>query len=419
MHSFQTVIKNLCLFHYKFDRFITPCLRLKKLSHCSFSFSTNSINLHHRQILISSSENVYHNLALEDWIYSNEDFNNKDLLLFWKNLACIVIGRHQNPWSECNIEEALYRGVSVARRRSGGGTVYHDTGNLNITFFNTRKGYDRKRNLSLLVDSLKSEYPHLDINVNQRDDIVVNSDQNQFGLKVSGSSAKLGAHNSYHHCTLLLNAELHNIRDLLKSSLYITDNKATSSVPSPVINLNNFEPSLDVHTALHCVVKGWDLHHSHQSSGASSDSSESFVPSSTISIVDPTCESSFPGVGKLAAELESWDWIYGKTPKFTIESNFNCGLIMNFKIQLDKGKIDKFEITSNDSATAKDFCQWIEAKLDMVLIGVEFRARILGFVLAKLAFQLKTDILEGALPFDITPAVIFDLFDHIVQLCQQ
>ena len=74
-----------------------------------------------------------------------------DIVLVWRNFPCIVIGRHQNPWSEVNLLDAAARGVAVARRRSGGGTVYHDLENLNVTFFTTRKAYDRRGRLLFIM----------------------------------------------------------------------------------------------------------------------------------------------------------------------------------------------------------------------------------------------------------------------------
>lgn len=85
-------------------------------------------------VLVSTSNNIYENLALEDWLYENADLSNTDYLLMWKNLPAVVIGRHQNPWLECNVKEAVDCGISVARRNSGGGAVYHDEGKKIKTF---------------------------------------------------------------------------------------------------------------------------------------------------------------------------------------------------------------------------------------------------------------------------------------------
>ena len=54
-------------------------------------------------ILRSTSQNIYKNLALEDWFYQNHNFEKNKILLFYKNAPCVVIGRHQNPWTEANI----------------------------------------------------------------------------------------------------------------------------------------------------------------------------------------------------------------------------------------------------------------------------------------------------------------------------
>ena len=54
-------------------------------------------------ILRSTSQNIYKNLALEDWFYQNHNFEKNKILLFYKNGPSVVIGRHQNPWTEANI----------------------------------------------------------------------------------------------------------------------------------------------------------------------------------------------------------------------------------------------------------------------------------------------------------------------------
>ena len=87
-----------------------------------------------RQVYISQSNDVFTNLALEDWLYKNHDFDHKSLLLLWQNNPCVVIGRHQNPWIEADVPFIRGSDAKLARRNSGGGTVYHDLGNLNCTF---------------------------------------------------------------------------------------------------------------------------------------------------------------------------------------------------------------------------------------------------------------------------------------------
>ena len=58
---------------------------------------------------------------------------------------------------------------------SGGGTVYHDMGNLNCTFFTRKSGYDRRRNLDIVSKAIQSVSNLINVRVNERDDIVVNA----------------------------------------------------------------------------------------------------------------------------------------------------------------------------------------------------------------------------------------------------
>ena len=123
-------------------------------------------------VYVSTCYDVFYNLAFETWVYENVEFKNNDEVCFlWRNDPCIVIGRHQNPWTECQVLDSATDGVKIARRASGGGTVFHDRGNLNLTFFTSRQRYNRKRNLTLICDTLRECY-NLPLELNSRDDII-------------------------------------------------------------------------------------------------------------------------------------------------------------------------------------------------------------------------------------------------------
>ncbi|WP_284746531.1 lipoate--protein ligase family protein [Amycolatopsis sp. RTGN1] len=55
------------------------------------------------------------------------------VLWLWRNPVCVVVGRGQRIAREVRVEECARDGVPVLRRASGGGTVFHDPGNLNVT----------------------------------------------------------------------------------------------------------------------------------------------------------------------------------------------------------------------------------------------------------------------------------------------
>ena len=73
------------------------------------------------------------NLALEEYSLRNLNPDN-DYLLFYINAPCIIVGKHQNIFQEVNWEYTQKNGIDLIRRISGGGTVYHDPGNLNFSF---------------------------------------------------------------------------------------------------------------------------------------------------------------------------------------------------------------------------------------------------------------------------------------------
>lgn len=134
--------------------------------------NVNGNDIIRKSVFISQSNDVFTNLALEDWLYRNFDFTNHHVLLLWRNDPCVVIGRHQNPWLECDTRITDKRGIALVRRNSGGGTVYHDNGNLNLSFFTPKQRYNRRYNLDIITRALYREWG-LKAVVNEREDIVV------------------------------------------------------------------------------------------------------------------------------------------------------------------------------------------------------------------------------------------------------
>lgn len=102
---------------FKLVRSIT--LGRKSTSILCRHFGSQIDKLHHK-VLVSKSTNIYENLALEDWLFENSDFNKETILLLWRDAPCVVFGRHQNPWIECNVPYCEKFDVDLARRKSGG-----------------------------------------------------------------------------------------------------------------------------------------------------------------------------------------------------------------------------------------------------------------------------------------------------------
>ncbi|XP_068612486.1 lipoyl amidotransferase LIPT1, mitochondrial [Brachionichthys hirsutus] len=252
-------------------------------------------------VLRSRSTDVYQNLALEDWIEANVDLRRRGgVLLLCRNRPAVVIGRFQNPWTECDLKTTRNAGISLARRRSGGGAVFHDLGNLNLTFFASKEGHDRRRNLKVVTEALRRIRPELDVQATERFDILLNG-----RFKISGSASRLSRKSSYHHCTLLHSADRSALSAVLRPSCPGIHSNATPSVPSPVANLLDHAPTLQWEELLDALVRQYSAEFS---CGASSTS------------VDPADESVFPGLGRAAAELRSWDWTFAKTPKFSVQT---------------------------------------------------------------------------------------------------
>ncbi|XP_017838783.1 lipoyltransferase 1, mitochondrial [Drosophila busckii] len=291
-----------------------------------------------KSVFISQSHDIFTNLALEDWLYKNFDFSHHHVLLLWANDPCVVIGRHQNPFTESNVSKLMERGITLARRNSGGGAVFHDRGNLNCTFFTPRERYDRKYNLNIVTRALFREWA-IKTEINERDDIVIKN------KKISGTAAKLGRPNAYHHCTILASAnKLHLGEALVKEPAnYIS--RATASVPSPIRNLVDVNRNVNVAQLLSAV--GYEYLRTAATMLEDGGSTQT-MKQRGFQLINPT-EKWFPGIEELRVNYSSWNWVIGKTPNFTVEKELELkgdesGMKLKLTVQVEGGLMNNISV---------------------------------------------------------------------------
>ena len=55
------------------------------------------------EVLTTSQDNIHFNLAVEEYLFEKIELKHPTLFL-WRNEKTVVIGRHQNPWKECRLQ---------------------------------------------------------------------------------------------------------------------------------------------------------------------------------------------------------------------------------------------------------------------------------------------------------------------------
>lgn len=147
---------------------------------------------------------IYFNLAAEEYLLKKKSGS---YFMLWQNTPSVVVGKHQSILAEVDMAFVQQRGISVARRFSGGGAVYHDEGNINLTFIDATGRADFDYYLQQTIDFLDS----VGITAHSDERLSIYIDR----LKISGSAQCIHKDRAMYHCTLLFATDL----DALNASL--------------------------------------------------------------------------------------------------------------------------------------------------------------------------------------------------------
>ncbi|KAI8154379.1 putative lipoate-protein ligase A [Colletotrichum sp. SAR 10_70] len=275
------------------------------------------------QVYISNSRSPYINLSIEHHLLQTTP-SDSNVLFLYTNRPSIVIGRNQNPWLEVNLPllQSLDRSrdaIDLVRRRSGGGTVFHDEGNVNYSVICPPANFNRDKHAEMVCRALhKLGVP--DVAVNCRHDIVMTTPsatpiplssctgkplanaENTY--KISGSAYKLTRLRSLHHGTCLLSSpNLPRIGSFLRSPAEpFIKARGVESVRSRIRNVG-VEDTKKFEQAV--VEEFGKMYGAFDVEARLGEEAGQVETSSQLT----------------AFTLQSREWIYGQTPLFTFSTH--------------------------------------------------------------------------------------------------
>lgn len=185
--------------------------------------------------LETGSTDPFYNLAFEEVVLRRRQEG--DFLILWQNDNTIVVGQNQNAEAEINRSFVEEHGIRVVRRTTGGGTVYHDMGNLNYSFI-TDAGDRESLSIQEFIRPVVSALKGLGLAAESsgRNDILVD------GRKVSGTAQRLLGGRMLHHGTLLFDSDANMVAGALNVDPAKFVSKSSKSVRSRIGNIREMLP---------------------------------------------------------------------------------------------------------------------------------------------------------------------------------
>ncbi len=286
------------------------------------------------------STDPFFNVATDEYIFKTIQ---EDCFMLWRNDNAIVVGKHQNTLAEINLDFVKEHSIQVVRRLSGGGTVYHDMGNLNFSFTQTGK-------TSALVDFQKYTLPIVEVlqklGVDAR--FTGNSDLMIGDKKISGNAEHIFKNKILHHGTLLFTSEIKNLSGALKINRAKYDDKAVRSIPKPVTNISeHLKYPLSIEEFIQTIM-------------------EHVLSTRADAVLYEFSKEDLQAIQKIRDEkYDTWEWNFGRSPNYSLKKEIetNNGKL-EININVEKGIIKRVK-TEGDLFDEKEI-----AEIEIALINI-------------------------------------------------
>lgn len=262
-----------------------------------------------------NNTNAFFCLAAEEYVLKN--FTD-DVFMLWQSEDTVVVGKHQNALAEINYPYIREKNITVARRISGGGTVFHDAGNVNFCYI---KNVNSPSEISfrMFTEPVVEALTRLGIEATTsgRNDLLIK------GLKISGNAEHIHKNRVLHHGTLLFNSDLENLGQAIKVVPGKYESKAVESNRSKVANISSFlkkQMSVNEFTRFLLDVQ-------------LGNPSNSFYALSD--------EDKFSIQSLEEEKFSTWEWNYGYSPKYSFKNYYETEAgTLSVELKVSKGIID-------------------------------------------------------------------------------
>lgn len=299
----------------------------------------------------------YFCLAAEEYFLKNFDEN---IFMLWQSEDTVVIGKHQNALGEINYPFVRENKITVARRISGGGTVFHDAGNVNFSYIKNVKS-PAEISFKQFTEPVVKALAKLDIEASTsgRNDLIIE------GKKISGNAEHVFKNRVLHHGTLLFNSNLNNLGQAIQVVPDKYQSKAVKSNRSEVANISSFlKSNLSITEFIQFLIK------------VQLEKAGNIVYELNATDIQRT-------ELLVGEKFKNWDWNFGYSPKYSFKNEIvidgkNLAISLNTK----KGLIESCIISGNyfSIETAQELSSQLQNKRhffeDVKEILTEFEVEI-------------------------------------------
>lgn len=327
----------------------------------------------HALIPEDASRRLVFYLAMEEYLARN---SSEDVFFLWQVPPTVIIGRNQLMAAEVNLPYCREHGVQVYRRKSGGGCVYSDMGNIMVSYITSGddvpflfERYMRQLALCLGRMGLKAE-------VSGRNDILVD------GRKVSGNAFYSLHGRNVMHGTLLFDSPADVIEKAITPSASKLGSKGVKSVRQRVANIRQFL--------------------SESPAGKSYCDIEVFKKA----VVNSFCDSAMvlsaedlAGIGRIEQTYLDPDFLYGKDSRGSISADLavpGAGTL-RLSLFLRHGRISGVDVSGDFLQASEGLAEALSAALKGVPLSSQVRKALDGFGAERFVSGLDDNMLCEAI----------------------